>query len=103
MVSEVDGKVTFFRRYTMQTIAKESLKSDPTMAETRRFAVQHYTVAEIASLWKLSEDTIRRLFEKEPDVLVIGNQKPRFGRRRHSTLRIPECVVERVHRRQSRP
>jgi hypothetical protein len=88
---------------TVQTIANESLKSDPTMAETRKFAVQHYTVAEIASLWKLSEDTIRRLFEKESDVLVIGNQKPRFGRRRPLTLRIPEFVVERVHRRLSRP
>jgi len=87
----------------VQTIAKDSLKPDPTTAATMKFAVQHYTVAEIASLWKLSEDTIRRLFAKEPDVLVIGNQKPHFGRRRPLTLRIPEFVVERVHRRQSRP
>jgi hypothetical protein len=26
---------------TVQTIAKESLKSDPAMADTRKFAVQH--------------------------------------------------------------
>ena len=87
----------------MQTISKHSPKPDPSIAVTPRFAVQHYTVAEIASLWKLSEDTVRRLFEEEPDVLVIGSQKPRFGRRRHSTQRIPEFVVERVHRRLSRP
>ena len=68
-----------------------------------KFAMQHYTVAEIASLWNLSENTVRRLFEKEPDVLIFGNQKPRFGRRRYFTLRIPEFVVERVHRRLSRP
>ena len=68
-----------------------------------KFAVQHYTVGEIASLWRLSVDTIRRLFEGEPDVLVIEAQKPRFGRRRYSTLRIPQFVVERVHRRLSRP
>ena len=87
----------------MLTIGNDNLKPDPALTETRKFAVQHYTVAEIASLWKLSQDTVRRLLEKEADVLVIGNQKPRFGRRRHSTLRIPEFVVERVHRRQSRP
>ena len=87
----------------MQTTRNHSLKADPTMAVIPKFAVPHYTVAEIASVWKLSEDTVRRLFENEPDVLVIGSQKPRFGRRRRSTLRIPEFVVERVHRRLSRP
>jgi pSer/pThr/pTyr-binding forkhead associated (FHA) protein len=66
-------------------------------------AVQHYTAAEIATLWKVSDDTIRKLFRNEPDVLVIGNQKPRYGRRRYCSLRIPEFVVERVHRRLSVP
>jgi Uma2 family endonuclease len=64
--------------------------------------VHRNTVAEIASFWKLSEDTIRTLFEREPDVPVIESPKPRYGRRRYSTLRIPDFVVERVHRRQSR-
>lgn len=52
------------------------------MGHAPKFAVQHYTVAEIASLWKLSEDTVRKLFAEEPDVLVIGNLEPRFGKRR---------------------
>jgi hypothetical protein len=67
-----------------------------------KFTVQHYTVSEIAGLWKLSEESVRRLFQNEPDVLIFGNQKPRFGRRRYLTLRIPEFVVERVYRRLSR-
>jgi hypothetical protein len=87
----------------VQTIPRDCVKPDPNVAVIPRFAVQHYIVAEIASLWKLSEDTVRRLFEKESDVLVIGNQKPRFGRRRRLTLRMPVFVVERVHRRLSRP
>jgi hypothetical protein len=86
----------------VHTIAKDTPKPNVTMPVTPRFAVQHYTVAEVASLWKLSTDTVRKLFEDEPDVLVIGNQERRFGRRRYSTLRIPEFVVERVYRRQSR-
>jgi hypothetical protein len=67
-----------------------------------RFASQHYTVAEIASLWKLSEDTIRKLFGSEPGVLVIEAPKPRYGKRRYCTLRIPDFVVQRVHRKLSR-
>ena len=86
-----------------QASPKDSLRATPNNSGVPRFAVQHYTVGEIASLWKLSEDTVRRLFERESDVLVIEAQKPRFGRRRYSTLRIPHFVVERVHRRLSRP
>jgi hypothetical protein len=69
---------------------------------TPKFAVQHYTIAEIARLWELSEDTIREPFGNEPDVLVIGNEKPRYGRRQYLTLRIPDFVVGRVHRKLSR-
>jgi hypothetical protein len=66
------------------------------------FAVKHYTVNEIAELWNLSDDAVRKIFEKEPGVLLIGDQKPRVRRRRYTTLRIPEFVVERVHRRLSK-
>ena len=61
-------------------------------------AEQHFSVAEIAERWSLSEDTVRRLFENEPGVLVLEPSRSRFSRRRYRTLRIPESVVERVHR-----
>jgi len=61
----------------------------------------HYSVAQVAAQWGLSEDTLRRLFEKEPGVLVIEPRRGRFSRRRYRTLRIPESVAERVHRRLS--
>jgi hypothetical protein len=70
--------------------------------ETPSYAVRHFSVAEIAELWNLSQDFVRRLFEKEPGVLVIGAERPRGQKRRYSTLRIPEFVVERVHRRMSK-
>jgi len=66
------------------------------------FAELHYTVADIAEKWKLSEDAVRRLFEKEPGVLVLGKGGAASGRRRYTTLRIPESVVARVHRRLSK-
>jgi hypothetical protein len=71
----------------------------PGASNTPSFVAKHYTVAEIASLWNLSADAVRQIFEKEPGVLIIGDQKPRGHKRRYRTLRIPELVLERVHKR----
>jgi len=64
----------------------ESLSSLPAPHGER-----HYSVSEVAALWSLSRDSVRRIFRREPGVLVIGD--------RYVTLRIPESVLERVHRR----
>ena len=61
---------------------------------------RHYAVTEIAEMWSLSADKVRELFEDEPGVLVIGERNPRH-KRRYVTLRIPQSVLERVHRRLS--
>lgn len=66
-------------------------KTNPT-AET------HFSPSDLAKLWRLSVDTIRKLFDGEPGVLVIGERNPR-QKRRYLTLRIPESVAARVHRR----
>ena len=58
---------------------------------------KHYSVAELAEMWSLSENTIRRIFENEPGVLKWSSKETRFTRR-YTTLRIPETVVLRVHR-----
>jgi hypothetical protein len=65
-------------------------------------AERHYSVQELAVRWNLSSDTVRKLFENEPGVLVIGNEERKYSRRRYITLRIPESVAARVHRRLSR-
>jgi hypothetical protein len=66
-----------------------------------RFALRHYTVGEIAEMWKLSDDTVREMFESEPGVMQRGESRS-ARKRRYVTLRIPEDVVERVHRRLTR-
>jgi len=71
-------------------------------SEVPRYAARHYAVAEIASLWNLSDDAVRNIFEKEPGVLVIGDQRSNGRKRRYVTLRIPQDVLERVHRRLSK-
>ncbi len=86
-----------------QAWIKEKLaaRSEPGPAESQeRFAERHYTVAEVATMWQLSMDLTRRLFINEPGVLVIGDEASP-GTRRYRTLRIPESVVKRVHRKLS--
>jgi hypothetical protein len=63
---------------------------------------RHFSPAEIADMWGLSVDSIRKIFEEEPGVLIFGNEQPRRGKRSYTTLRIPQPVVERVHRRLSK-
>ncbi len=63
---------------------------------------QHYSPKEIAQRWGLSETKVRRMFEAEPGVLRIGEPSRRVGRklkRGYYTMRIPESVAVRVHRR----
>jgi hypothetical protein len=62
------------------------------------FAERHYAVGEIADLWHLSSDAVRKLFQDEPGVLVLGGQEATH-KRRYTTLRVPESVLHRVHRR----
>jgi hypothetical protein len=62
--------------------------------------VKHYSVPEIAKLWGVSDDTIRRIFEAEPGVLILG-EAFRGKRRVKRTMRIPANVLQRVHERRS--
>jgi hypothetical protein len=60
-----------------------------------------FTVAQIASMWQLSTDTIQRWFEDEPGVIASGDKNPR-GKRKRITLRIPRAVMERVERKRTK-
>jgi hypothetical protein len=62
------------------------------------FDQRHYAVEQVADMWNISRDTIRRLFAAEPGVLKIVRPGNRY-KRTYSTLRIPESVLNRVYRR----
>jgi hypothetical protein len=61
-----------------------------------------YSPKELAFLWNLDDETIRRLFVNEPGVMVLDNTrapKPKCRRqnpRIYRTLRIPGTVAIRV-------
>ncbi len=59
---------------------------------------KHYSVIEISKLWALSQRTVRRIFENEPGVIVWGCPETR-RKRGYRTMRVPESVLLRVHRR----
>ncbi|HWA96773.1 MAG TPA: hypothetical protein VG844_19420 [Terracidiphilus sp.] len=54
-----------------------------------------YTVAEVAAMTALSPQTIRRMFEDEPGVIVV-NRPEQMHKRRYRSIRIPRHVYERV-------
>ena len=77
---------------------KTAKKPAQAIPEMENVSVEkHYSVSELAQTWRLSEKTIRRMFEDEPGVIIWGMNEGRF-KRRYRTLRIPESVVVRVHR-----
>jgi len=59
---------------------------------------KHYSVIEISKLWALSQRTVRRIFENEPGVIMWGHTETR-RKRGYRTIRVPESVLQRVHRR----
>jgi hypothetical protein len=59
---------------------------------------RHYRVAQVAKLWGLSEDAVRPLFCNERGVLALGDSSVGRRKRRYVTLRIPQSVLDRVHR-----
>jgi hypothetical protein len=62
---------------------------------------RHYRVRDVAEMWQVSDDTVRKVFRDEPGVLAVGSEESRF-RRGYVTLLIPESVVKAVHRKHRR-
>ncbi len=75
-------------------------KSELVVPSQERMCERHYSPAELAAQWHLSPDSIRRIFEREPGVLVFENPV-RSSSRHFRTMRIPESVAARVYRRLS--
>src|SRR5580704_1880352 len=52
----------------------------------RAFRQRHFTVRELATLWKLNSKKLQKLFSQQTDVIRLDGQ-----------LSIPSAVAERVH------
>jgi hypothetical protein len=54
-----------------------------------------FTPREVAGALKVSEDYVRRVFEREAGVIFLPSPG-KASRRRYRTMRIPKSVVDRV-------
>jgi hypothetical protein len=81
-----------------RTAKRKAAKADEIFVDDG--TLDTFTVAQIASMWQYSTDTIQRWFEDEPGVIASGEKNPR-GKRKRITLRIPRAVMERVKKRRS--
>lgn len=67
-------------------------------AEKREaFEERHFTVTELATMWRLSKEFVRQVVQHEPGVTEWVRQQP--GRRRYRVLRVPQSVAERLYNR----
>jgi hypothetical protein len=64
------------------------------MPDTTSFE-KHYRVGELAQIWGLGRETVRKLVKDDPGVLKI-----RFGQKKaHTTYSVPESAARRIHNR----
>lgn len=88
--------------YPRKPVESERIFGD--MASASRLAPidlaseKHYSIIEISKLWALSQKTVRKIFENEPGVIQWGAEETRH-KRGYRTLRVPETVLLRVHRK----
>jgi hypothetical protein len=56
---------------------------------------RHYRISDLARLWGLGRETVRKLVKDDPGVIKI-----RMGRRKaHTIYSIPESAARRIHTR----
>jgi len=61
---------------------------------------RHFTAEEIAEMWNLSSTTMSRIFRDEPGVLRLTQN--RRGKRKYTSMRTRESVLQRVYGRLTR-
>jgi hypothetical protein len=82
------------RRRTSGDVA--SIPSSNTAPSGTAFE-KHYTVGDLASLWRMSTRVVRELFRDEEGVIRL--MQPGNGKRTYMTIYVPESVARRVHAR----
>jgi hypothetical protein len=81
-------------------VLRESHKASSSLLKDSPVEQKHFSPTELAKIWGVSTETVRTIFRTEPGVLKLGKTGTNY-RRGYVTLRIPQEVAERVHRRLS--
>jgi hypothetical protein len=62
---------------------------------------RHYTPQQVAEMWGLSDETVRKMFAEESGVLKVSASRLLRNTKRRISLRIPASVLQRVHEQRS--
>ena len=66
----------------------------PVLVENTTFE-KHYRIGDLARLWGLGRETVRKLVKDDPGVIKI-----RMGRKKaHTIYSVPESAAQRIHTR----
>jgi hypothetical protein len=66
----------------------------PANGESSTFE-RHYRIGELARLWAIGRETVRKLVMEDPGVIKI-----RMGRKKtNTTYSVPESVAEKIHQK----
>ena len=96
--SQTMGTNSFERTSDRSLLRPQPIDKDAEMLDNRKFVEKHYRIAELAELWGLGRETIRKMLIDEPGVVKI-----RLGRKKaHTTYTVPDSVARRIHSRLSR-
>jgi len=91
------GTGSINRNAVQSTLRLRSMVDDPSVHEEARFAERHYRIGELAELWGLGRETIRKVLIDEP-----GEVKISLGRKKaHTTYSVPDSVARRIHNKLS--
>jgi hypothetical protein len=61
---------------------------------------RHYTPAQLAEKWSISQKLVRAIFADEPGVLRVNRPEKR-NKRGYCSMRIPESLAITMHQRMS--
>jgi hypothetical protein len=91
------GTNSFERKSDLDSLHPNPMNYDTGTLDNRKFVEKHYRIAELAELWGLGRETIRKMLIDEPGVVKI-----RLGRKKaHTTYSVPDSVARRIHSRLS--
>jgi|SRR5450631_3513670 hypothetical protein len=81
---------------TVQSTSQEvPALEQPYVTTNNSFAEKHYRVSDLAKLWGLGRETVRKLVKDDPGVVKV-----RQGRKKvHTTYSVPESAAKRIHTR----
>jgi hypothetical protein len=90
-IDPLDRKPVQYASHSRHTVEGPGFLND------QAFIQKHYRIADLAEIWGIGRETVRKIVKDEPGVIQI-----RQGRKKaHTTYSVPESVARRIHSRMS--